>query len=170
MLCNRNQLSKESGIDFPGVERILKRTGLKKAAEDSGGRPLYELSDFTNALEQYRELLKESRKSDRTTVSSELEDERLREIIRGLKLKNNILSGQLIDREDVFQYISRYVSSELIRVKRLCLQQIVLKGRNKSSTELRHLGMTLYNDYVSKQKDFVSHWMKSVGEVEDDGE
>ena len=169
MLCNRNQLSKESGLEYPFVERVIKKTGLKKAADGMGGRPMYELSEFTAALETYRELMRH-RDEDKQNDLTELEDERLREIIRGLKLKNNILAGKLIEREQVYTYISSYISEEVNRVKRLCLQQLVLKGRNKSPSEIRQLGMELFNDYLAKQKQYAKDWFEKTGVDEEESE
>jgi hypothetical protein len=160
-LFNRNQLGKLSCLEFPFVNRVITKTGLKPKAKTHGGIYLFSLAEWTEALEKYRNRThKEDLENPSGTPEIDLENEKLREVIRGLRLKNDILANKLIYREDVYNYISQYVSAELTRVKRICVQKLVLKARNKTAQELHKIGIDLYNDYLNSQSIFVQNWVK----------
>jgi hypothetical protein len=158
-LYNRNQLAKESDLAFDYCDRVIRKQKLQPSDTNDRGQLLYTLEGFTEALEEYR---KNSFRFGVDHQPNDLENERLVEVVRGLRLKNNILANKLIPREDVFTYISEYVSSELQRVKILLLQKLILKCRNKTSTELHTLGKELYNEYLRQQSDYVKAYYRKT--------
>jgi hypothetical protein len=155
-------IAKETGMDYPFVARVVSKMGLKPCGIGVRGTDEYSLVEFTAALQEYKDRQKkEEGDTSQGQSTRSLEDIRLEEIIRGLKLKNDELEKKLVSTEYVKDYLMDYRLYLLTQLKDVLTNRFPNQGDGQKAMKLRSLGKRYYNDLLITCNKQTELWFKT---------
>ena len=165
-------LHNDTGLDIPYIQRVIKKMNVAQVGVSARGAAEYDVAEFTSALEKYRnnKITHREDKEEVAVCQNSLEEERLTEIIRGLKLKNDELERKLVATEDVKTYLLEYRSYLLTQLKDVLTTRYPNQGDGQKAVKLRSLGVGFFNSLVETMNQYTNKWIRSYnlkGEVKE---